>query len=420
MARIRVRNYMFTMFNYDKDKHTALWESHHPSHIQYLIGQLETCPTTGHIHFQGYVEFSSAIGLNRVKELLGDDSIHLDMRKGTQDQAIAYVTKTASQIQGSSYILGNKKVQGQRNDIAAGLEELRAGKSIEEIIEERPSLLRLDRHLERQQARMIRPRAWETNVKVLIGEPGSGKTRYVHDNHKDVYVVPEASSGTQYFDGYIGQETVLIDDFNGNIRYNLLLQLTDRYPMRVNTKGGYVQWAPKTIYITSNYEIDEWYQQDCTALRRRIAMVQRCGTEVAGNTIPPQSESGALSLVPHPGAAPASPPLRARWGPHEGPPTPPFFEEPKKNILTNILTRDVVISSNSDSHSREKTSLGTSNTTKNTIIDNISFSHVNPRRTGRITKCITRLTINRHRNFWLKKHRNWSSKRPTNSMRVLI
>lgn len=282
----RYRNYMFTMFDYNPEAHTKIWEENYQKNqIQFLIGQQEVCPKTGRKHFQGYLELSRAAGLNSVKKILGSPSAHLERRAGSQQCAINYVQKEDSRIDGTSYILGNKKEQGKRNDIAAALEKLKVGVKIVDIIEEMPSMLRLDRHLERQQQRMIQPRDFQTNVEVLIGEPGSGKTRYVHDNHKDVYVVPEASSGTQYFDGYIGQETVLIDDFNGNIRYNLLLQLLDRYPMRVNTKGGYCQWRPKTVYITSNYDIDLWYQLDVTALKRRITKVHKFGTEVGGNTI---------------------------------------------------------------------------------------------------------------------------------------
>lgn len=278
MARQRYRCYMATLFeepNYKK------WES--IQEIQYIVGQLEKCPTTNKIHWQGYIECNKAIDMKKLKELLGYNQIHLERRIGTQDQAIKYVSKNETKI-GPTYEYGNKKEQGKRNDITNALTMLQNGNSINQIIDEIPNMLRYDKHLERYIQRSVEPRDFETEVTVLIGEPGSGKTRHVIDNEKDLWIMPEPSSGTTWFDGYIGQEAVLIDDFAGNIRYNFLLQLTDRYPMRVNVKGGYVQWRPKRIYITSNYEIESWYQQDCAALKRRITKVHKLGTEVGGNT----------------------------------------------------------------------------------------------------------------------------------------
>jgi hypothetical protein len=39
-----------------------------------------------------------------------------------------------------------------------------------------------------------------------------------------------------------------------------MLKLLDRYPFRVPVKGGYVQWVPKIIYLTSNLDPTTWYQ----------------------------------------------------------------------------------------------------------------------------------------------------------------
>lgn len=281
MSRQRFRCWMVTIF---EEPDYTKWEK--IPEIEYIIGQLEQCPTTGKIHWQGYIECTKAMELTTIKKLLTNNTIHLERRLGTQVQAINYVTKSETKI-GTTYEYGKKKEQGKRNDLAEAINLLNAGNTINEIIDEIPNMIRYDKHLERYQQRSVEPRNFETEVIVLIGEPGSGKTSHVMNNEKNVWIMPEPSSGTTWFDGYIGQEVALIDDFAGNIRYNFLLQLTDRYPMRVNVKGGYVQWRPKKIYITSNYEIENWYQQDCTALKRRIKQVQRIGTEVDGNTSRP-------------------------------------------------------------------------------------------------------------------------------------
>lgn len=275
METKRHRCWMFTLYN--KLDNSCL------NKFSYVVGQYELCPSTQKQHFQGYLECQNGMSLKRVKDLLGDQTAHLEPRKGSQKQAITYVTKLETRDESMPSIChGIKKNQGERNDLKRALDLLNEGTPINDIIDEMPGMLRLDKHLERYKQRAIAPRNFATEVHVRVGETGTGKTRYVHETEKDLWVMSEPTS-TQWFDGYEGQEAVLIDDFKGTIRYNFLLQLTDRYPMRVNTKGGFVHWRPKRIYITSNYEPIEWYQQNIEHLERRITTY----TQVDGNTIRP-------------------------------------------------------------------------------------------------------------------------------------
>lgn len=268
----RHRSYMVTMWNKIPEEN---------SKIKYSIGQWEVCPTTQKKHYQGYLELKNPMTMGALKKLLNDNSAHIEPRRGSQKSAIAYVTKEATRMKDMPlYEWGDKNNQGKRNDLEEAVARLKSGATINEIIDEIPSMLRLDKNLERYKQRQNNEkRNWCTEVIVLHGLPGSGKTRQVYEENKDteVYVLPEATSA-QWFDGYEGQDVVLIDDFEGTIRYNFLLQLCDRYPMRVNTKGGFVNWKPKKIYITSNKEPELWYGRDISALMRRIT---KC-TEVAG------------------------------------------------------------------------------------------------------------------------------------------
>jgi hypothetical protein len=82
----------------------------------------------------------------------------------------------------------------------------------------------------------------------------------------------------QWFDGYEGQRIVIIDDFRGEYPLPLLLQLLDRYPMQVPVKGGFSQWCPRKVYITSNIRPWLWYTDSPTesrdALMRRLDNVE--------------------------------------------------------------------------------------------------------------------------------------------------
>ena len=56
----------------------------------------------------------------------------------------------------------------------------------------------------------------------------------------------------QWYDGYNGQETVIFDDFREHqCKIEYLLTLTDRYKQKVAIKGGFTDWCPKVIFITS-------------------------------------------------------------------------------------------------------------------------------------------------------------------------
>lgn len=82
----------------------------------------------------------------------------------------------------------------------------------------------------------------------------------------------------QWFDGYFDQRIVIIDDFRGEYPLPLLLKLLDRYPMRVPVKGGFTNWAPTKVYITSNVQPEFWYPEadgrSTAAMLRRLDHIE--------------------------------------------------------------------------------------------------------------------------------------------------
>lgn len=246
----------------------------HKTHlIKYLACQKEVCPTTQKEHWQGYVEFHKMMTHRQVKDCLGDDGIHLEKRLGSQQEAISYCTKSKTRKEGEvPFIIGKVSVKGERTDLKKAVEKLKE-MTVQEVIEEDPGLIRYYRQMEMYKRDIDKPRDRneELEVFVIIGKPGVGKTKYVYEQDEKVYSVPIENGSSIWFDGYHGQKTVLFDDFYGGIKYHLLLKLLDRYPIKVPVKGGFVEWKPKTIYITSNQPVHEWYsREDIEALKRRI------------------------------------------------------------------------------------------------------------------------------------------------------
>lgn len=93
------------------------WEVLHPD-VRYLVWQVEEAPTTGTLHYQGYVEFFKQTRLAKVKTIFGD-TVHVEIRAGTQAQAIAYCTKDDSRFLGFERVsLGEpSKGAGTRSDL---------------------------------------------------------------------------------------------------------------------------------------------------------------------------------------------------------------------------------------------------------------------------------------------------------------
>lgn len=223
---------------------------------------------TGNHHLQGSITFVRAYRLSQLKKING--RIHWEQSK-TVD-AENYCTK------GEIIIDVNNRKQGKRTDIEDVKEEIKAGKRMNEIADKRPDIyIKYAKGLQMLK-KELQPRITDfvhTDVTVIVGQPGSGKTRKVHELEKDLYNVMEPINGNLWFDGYEGQEAILLDDFYGWIKYHTLLQILDGYPMQLPVKGATVWKNWRRVYITSNKPFTEWYKRDeCDALRRRITTIQ--------------------------------------------------------------------------------------------------------------------------------------------------
>lgn len=82
------------------------------------------------------------------------------------------------------------------------------------------------------------------------------------------------------FDGYNPRDhlTVVFDEFYGWLPYHQLLELCDRYGVRVQIKGGTCQFRPACLVFTSNSHPTKWYKYEHFSydpLERRIDFMFR-------------------------------------------------------------------------------------------------------------------------------------------------
>lgn len=261
--------------------------------VRYVIYQHER-GESGTDHNQGYLELCKPQRLSALRSHLravtGEPSTsHFEPRRGSRDEAKEYCRKErpADLSDGERVEIGEWAAggQGQRQDLRAVQQLLDGGASEFAIASEHFGVwTRHFRAIERYRRLLSsRQRRVVPTVELWLGEPGSGKSRAVHERVKDmdaddVYWKPVG----KWWCGYEGQKVVILDDFKGWLQYSLFLRILDRYPTLVETKGGMANFSPETIYITSSAEIDDWYQYDernkkIAEVKRRINTIHRCG-----------------------------------------------------------------------------------------------------------------------------------------------
>lgn len=145
---------MFTLFFEERDGLSAVEQAvYHAEELatlfsdpifRYVIVNIEVAPTTGRVHWQGYMELmrTSRFAYIKAQVPLLEDA-HFEVRMGTSDEAIAYCSKLDSRHPDVNrfYEVGQRSGgQGHRSDLETLANFVKEGKSVREIAEEMPGM----------------------------------------------------------------------------------------------------------------------------------------------------------------------------------------------------------------------------------------------------------------------------------------
>lgn len=238
--------------------------------ITYGVGQVER---GSHLHFQFYLSLSKRSVLKTMKKING--SAHWEVARGSPKQNKAYCTKEDTRVSGP-WEVGEPIGQGHRSDLDVAGDMIADGTPVRDVADTFRALYirynrgfhALERTLKEKGDRKFGPEGPE--VWIFWGPAGTGKSRKAFETWPDAYVKMTAD---KWWDGYEGQDTVIFDDFKGSsMRLHDFQRVIDRYPTRVEFKGGSITLSATRYVFTSNKHPSEWYSADAdphgTVMRR--------------------------------------------------------------------------------------------------------------------------------------------------------
>lgn len=261
-----------------------------PNSISYFVFQVERGEAEQTEHLQGFVYFANPISMNAIKAITRQtaeggtvkffERAHLEPAHNVS-ASIAYCKKEESRV-ALGQELGQAPVgKGHRTDLDVAVKTILTNGSVRSVepdvmVKYMGNLLKIASYA----PCLMRP---DLQVFTLIGPTGIGKSFSVHELYPNLYSPFYGNCGF-WFDGYDGEQVILIDEFRGQVPLQRMLQILDIYPLRVECKGTSLPARFRMIFLTSNTQPDDWYPDvpgKVTRQAERDALSRRLGTRTS-------------------------------------------------------------------------------------------------------------------------------------------
>ncbi len=272
----RSRNWHFTDFSMNREYNVKIMNNE----VRYFLQGREVCPETNREHVQGFVQFNKPKRWSYVQKFLG--GCHFECMKSTVKDSIKYCKKG-----GNFTDQGKPLTQGQRSDLEQLQADLDDNIPMSEVASDHFQLfLRYPKGIQKYKELKLKEKTKkqrDIRCVVLSGETGVGKTKQAVEHSDNYYMI--TGDSLQWFDGYDGERTLIIDEYNNNVSVTRLLNLLDRYQLRLPVKGGFTYANWDHVIITTNLSRNELHPNAKPAHRRALDRRITEWHEVSSNSI---------------------------------------------------------------------------------------------------------------------------------------
>lgn len=267
----RARSWCFTINNYTDEEYNTILNN---PQAKYVIMGKEV-GQQGTPHLQGYVQWKSGKTLEACKEV--NQRGHWERMRGTHEQAIEYCKKEGNWEERGTPPKSGKRTAAERAEMNQEIWEkplrelVREGIiSIKEVRAIKNAKMDLALEFEEYEHETVRG-VW------IYGPPGTGKSHKARVDYPNAY----RKAQNKWFDGYGGEEAIILDDLDTHQLGHYIKIWTDRWPCKGEVKSGTVQLQHKHFIITSNYHprqiwdkaLDPRYEEMCNAIIRRCEII---------------------------------------------------------------------------------------------------------------------------------------------------
>lgn len=299
----RISRFTLTLNNWTPEEY-ELFKNKMQEHCTWaIIGKEVGAEGTPHLQAAGCLRKQTAF--STVRSLFPRS--HIESMRGTPQSNYDYCTKEDP----SAWEFGSFPQPGKRTDLEDVAACVTEGANLRSLAHTHPvAVIKYSRGLSVLRSHCVEQRTPDKPPSVywLYGPTGTGKTRAAWDygcstfGQDETVILPDST--LQWFDGYDGQKCVIIDDFRSKkVNFAFLLRVLDRYPLTCPIKGGYVNWTPCTIIITTPLDTSDTFQhrqqyipEDITQLNRRITRRIKFpmgNGEQLGSIVPEQTPDGS-------------------------------------------------------------------------------------------------------------------------------
>ncbi len=219
--------------------------------IRYVCWGKEICPTTRKEHYQGWIQMKNKKRLGGMKKLCQSKKIHLEACRGTEGDNDRYCQKDNLYSK-----IGEFTTQGKRTDLDELKKIIDKGGTLKDIADENfQAFVQYNRGFQEYKKiidKRLRKHFRKVKTIHIHGATGLGKTRKAMAYSDDTYKIQ--GNALKWWDGYDGEKTLVIDEYDNQINCTELLGILDGYELRLPIKGSftYANWT--TVIITSNYK----------------------------------------------------------------------------------------------------------------------------------------------------------------------